>query len=79
MFFNLENVKRNFDSWVEQKPFGKTDSRKAKKQYYFPLLWKTLPKLTRQNADYSIQHRDACLWASLAVEKPSEVSWNAYF
>lgn len=45
MFFRLVNVKRDFDSWVEQKPFGKTDSRKAKKQYYFPLLWKDTTKI----------------------------------
>lgn len=47
MFLSLENVRRNFDSWVEQKPFGRAGSRKAKKQYYFPLLWKNTAKINR--------------------------------
>lgn len=58
---------------------GMQTLERPKPSITFPCCEKTLPKLTGQNADYRIQHRDACPWASLAVEKSSEVSWNACF
>lgn len=77
MFFSLENVTRNFDSWVEQKPFGKTDSRKAKKRYYFPLLWKTTAKInwTKQRPQDSAQRCPSlrCLGSGKSSEMPGNV------